>query len=176
VDLVHKILKDPTLLSEGGRQNKLVWKLKVLKTHTKLWYKESIARNKEKLRSLESGIKDLIMRLVDDSSNLEEEKLLRHLELERNNILRGLEEQWRICSRATWLVSRDNNTKVFHNYASHNRIRKHVWEITDGNGIKLSEQGSLKEEAVLYFKKFYKSLVTTNTAEQVKIIEFFPGC
>jgi hypothetical protein len=75
------------------------------------------------------------------------------MELERNNILRGVEEQWRLRSRAIWLESGDNNTKFFHNYASHSRIRKHVWEITDGNGIKISEQGALKEEAVHYISK-----------------------
>jgi hypothetical protein len=40
VALVHKIWKDPIFLTEGGIQHILVWKLKVLKTHTKLWFKE----------------------------------------------------------------------------------------------------------------------------------------
>jgi len=76
VALVQKIWQDPVFLSKGGRQNKLVWKLKVLKSQTKLWFKEKMSRNKEKLLILESNIKEAIMRMVRDPTNLEEGKLL----------------------------------------------------------------------------------------------------
>jgi hypothetical protein len=44
------------------------------------------------------------------------------MELERNKILLGFEEQWRLRRRAIWIQSGDNNTKFFHNYASHSMI------------------------------------------------------
>jgi hypothetical protein len=40
VDLVHKVWKDPVFLSECDKQHMIVWKLKVLKSQTKIWYKE----------------------------------------------------------------------------------------------------------------------------------------
>jgi exonuclease III len=174
VALVHKIWKDPIFLTEGGRQNILVWKLKVLKSHTKLWYKASIARSKAKLVTLESDIKDTIMRLVGILQIWKRKNISKQMELERNNILRGVEEQWRLRSRAIWIKSGDNNTKFFHNYASHSRIRKHVWEITDENGYTITEQGAIKEKAVYYFKFFYKAPIIPNTIEQVKVIDLFP--
>jgi hypothetical protein len=57
-------------------------------------------KNNEKLKELEEGIKVSILHLMEDSSNIEEGKLLRQRELERNCILRGTEERWRLRSRA----------------------------------------------------------------------------
>ena len=45
------------------------------------------------------------------------------MELERNNILKGAEEQWRLRNRAIWMASGDNNTKYFHNFSSHRRTK-----------------------------------------------------
>jgi hypothetical protein len=92
VDLVFKIWKDPVFLSEGGKQKRIVWKLKVLKKQTKIQYKENLARNKEKMVSLESDIKESIKTLVGDPTNQETKLSLRQLELERNGILRRDEE------------------------------------------------------------------------------------
>jgi hypothetical protein len=133
-----------------------------------------MARNKGNLLNLEADIKETILRMVGDPNNLEEGKILRQLELERNLILRGIEEQWRLRSRATWLESGDNNTKFFHNYASHSRNQKHIWEIIGGNGVKINDQDLLKQEAVHYFQNFYKAPTVQNTTDQCKIIDMFP--
>jgi CO dehydrogenase/acetyl-CoA synthase beta subunit len=62
-------LEGSYFLSEEGSQCRIVWKLKVLKTHTKLWIKERIGRNKLHLETLETEIKDTIMKLVGDVTN-----------------------------------------------------------------------------------------------------------
>ena len=93
MELVHKIWKEPIFLIEGGRQSKIFWKLKVLNTHTRLCYKESIERRKAQLGTLESDIRDKILKLVGDSTNLEVGKYLQQMELERNKTLLGFEEQ-----------------------------------------------------------------------------------
>jgi len=51
MDLVYKIWKDPVFLSEGGKKNRIVWKLQELKKQKKIRYKENLARNKAKLVS-----------------------------------------------------------------------------------------------------------------------------
>jgi hypothetical protein len=53
------------------------------------------------------------------------------LEEERNKFLLDEEESWRQKSRAIWIKSGDNNTKFFHNFASYERNKKHLWDITD---------------------------------------------
>jgi hypothetical protein len=174
VALVHKIWKYPHFLTKGDRKRRLVWRLKVLKTHTKLWYKAVCAKNKAQLETLESDIKETIVSLVVDSTNMVAEKLLQPLERERNNVLRGVEEQGRLPSRVILIKSEDNNTKYFYKVASHSRIQKHVWEIIDGNGYTLTDHGVIKEEAISYFKKFYKDRSTLNTIKQVKVTDLFP--
>jgi len=158
VALVHVIWKDHVFLSEGGRKNRLFWKLKVLKTQTKIWYKEKLARDKGNLLNLEADIKETILRLVGDPNNLEDSKILRQLQSERNLILTRIEEQWRLRSKSTWLESGDNNTKFFHNYAIHSRNQKHIWKIIGENHEKISDHELLKKEAVHYFQNFYMAL------------------
>jgi hypothetical protein len=156
-NLVIKVWKDPGFLSEGSIQRRIVWKLQVLKRHTKCWYTEKVKRNKAKMIAMEADIKELIKLLAGDPSNQGAESSLRQLELERNKILRQEEDQWQLRSRALWLASGDNNTKYFHNFANHNRVRKHIWEIKGDNDDLVNDSDSLKKEAVLHFKNFYKA-------------------
>jgi len=60
-----------------------------------------------------------------------QEYLVKELETARNNILQEKEEYWREHSRAIWLQSGDNNTKVFHNFAKFRRITNPLWDILD---------------------------------------------
>jgi hypothetical protein len=112
--------------------------------------------------------------MVEDSTNREAKLHLQLLESKRNKLLCDVEETWRLRNRAIWIKSGDNNTDFFHNVASHNRNRKHVWEIIDGNGFSITDQGAIKDEAVSYYKKFYKALFIVNTIEQVKVTSLFP--
>jgi hypothetical protein len=71
VDLIFKIWKDPVFQFEVGKQHKIVWKQKFLKSQTKVLFKENLAKNKEKLGTLESDVKDLILLLESNTTNLE---------------------------------------------------------------------------------------------------------
>jgi hypothetical protein len=172
-DLVHKVWKDPKILFEEGRQRRIVWKLKDLKTHTKIWVKERIGRNLLHLEMLETEIKDIILNMVGGASLPEAERHLCNMEQERNKLLKVNEELWRQHSRAIWIQSGDQNTKFFHHYANHRRNQKHVWEISDETGYMHTGQGELKEEAVNYFKFFFKASGHPSTTEQVKVVGLF---
>jgi hypothetical protein len=172
--LVIKLWKDPTFRSERSSKKRLVWKLTVLKSLAKRWYKESKQRKLAKLETLETEIRDSILRLVDDPTNIEEGGLLRLRELERNELLRGQEELWRLRSRAIWLSSGDSNTKKIHRVASNNRSRKHIWEISDDNGQIYKDQETIKATTSQHFKTFYKAGVEINIIEQLQLVDLYP--
>jgi hypothetical protein len=174
VDIVIKVWNDPVFLTEGGKQNRIIWKLQELKKQTKIWHKENLIINKEKLLLLESDIKDTIKILGGDPSDHTTALSLQHLEMERNGILRGEEEQWRLRSGALWMSNGDNNTKYFHKFASFNGVRKHIWEINNGHGDIVTKHDSIKDTTVKYFKGFYKDPTISNTIEQCKLIDFYP--
>jgi hypothetical protein len=94
--------------------------------------------------------------------------------MERNELLRFEEEQWRLCSRALWLESGDRNTKYFHKIASHNRVKKHIWEIIRDDGEIVKDQQCIKVEVVHYYKQFYKASQTQNIEEKCKLLDLFP--
>jgi hypothetical protein len=126
------------------------------------------------LENLEFDIKQLILKSVENPLSLEEERHLRQLESNRNNHLRNEEETWRIRSRATWIQSGDSNTKFFHKMASYNRNQKHIWELQKENGDSITEQEEIKEEAVNYFKHFFKAKDATNYTELTRITNLYP--
>jgi hypothetical protein len=131
-------------VTERGKQKRIIWKLKELKNHVKVWHKEFLKGSKEKLLSLERDIKDLIIKLREDSTDLSAAFSLRQMEITRNEILRADEE--------LWLDNDDKNSKYFHNYASYNRVKKHIWKIDNTLGDIVNDQNSIKEAAVNFFK------------------------
>jgi len=99
---------------------------------------------------------------------------MRILETEQNAIVKEEEEKWRLWSRALWLSSGDKNTRYFHKLASHNRVRKHIWQIKNGQGDIVTEQESIKDATVNYYKDFYKSSIVLSPLEQFNVMEFYP--
>jgi len=77
-------------------------------------------------------------------------------------------------SRALWLASGDTNTKYFHNFASHNRVKKYIWDIKGENGETVNDHALIKKEVATYFNNFYKAPNNLNTIEQCKLIDYFP--
>jgi hypothetical protein len=149
--------------------NKDHLEIKRTKKKTKVWIKELLTKKKEKLLALESDIKDKIKFLESDHTCS-----LRHLELERNEILKSEEEQWCLRSRALWLSCGDKNTKYFHKYASSNRVKKHIWKIHNGHGNLVTDQNSIKEAVVTFFKDFYKAPTEQVLPDQCKLLDYNP--
>jgi hypothetical protein len=62
IELVHSIWSDPIFSSEDNPQNRLVWKLKVLKEKTKSWFHRKQFEDQALLLSLEADISNLTHR------------------------------------------------------------------------------------------------------------------
>jgi hypothetical protein len=147
--------------------------LKDLKTHTKLWVKEIKSRGLKHEEELEGKIKETLQMLMGGTMLPEVESSLINLEFERNKYLKAKEELWRQRSRAIWVQSGDQNMKFFHQFASHRRNIKHIWEIRDDTGTAHCGQESIKEEAVKYYKNFFKSLDQSHPSDQVRVAGLF---
>jgi hypothetical protein len=174
-ELVFKVWNDPMFLAENGKQCRILWKLKELKRRTKIWLKALVKEKKEKLVALESEIKDKNKLLESDISNNALVVSLRLLEGERNEILKSEEYQWRLRSRALWLSGGDKNSKFFHSYASAKRVQKHIWKIKLGPDSIATEQNSIKEAVVHYFKDFFKSSNEQVMPDQCKLCRILPS-
>jgi len=105
-----------------------------LKVLTRTWQKEERIRKIFRLCELEKEISSRIQNMSDGINNNFGDQSLKILEQERIKILHETEEQWSQRSRAIWLLSGDQNTNFFHNYASYRRNSKFLWELKDEEG------------------------------------------
>lgn len=156
-DLVHTIWSDPSFHCETNPQLRIVWKLKVLKAHSRSWSKRLRESEAALLINLESEINNLILLSSTTNLSIEDVDTLKRLERDRAHILREEEMRRRLRSRATWLKWGDSNTKYFHSLANHNRNNKQIWSIQSDCGETLREQDSIKAEAVSFFGKLFKA-------------------
>jgi hypothetical protein len=172
--LVHSVWKNPLFLQEINPQQRMVWKLKVLKIHTKAWLKEKKEKDHHNLIELESAISKLIMKSSRGALPLEDSELLKDLELTRNSILCEEENSWRLRSRATWLKGGDANTKFFHKVASFNRNKKFIWSISNDFGDTHTGQKAIKEAVVSHFCHFFKASDSTSISDSTFLANLYP--
>jgi hypothetical protein len=173
-DMVIKLWKDQKYLQEGDCQGRFVWKLKDLKAITKRWAREKKARDTTALENLEGNIKYFLQKLSEGNSLAGGGVKIIRLESERNKHLKSQEDLWRIQSRAIWVQSGDQNNKFFHQFANHRRNNKFIWEIFDNSGTIYKGQKAIAEEAVKYFKNFFKPSLNDISTEQVRVASQYP--
>jgi hypothetical protein len=155
-ELVKETWTDPLFNSETNPQTRLIWKLKTLKSKTKHWFLVKQIKDQGCLLTLEEEISKLNLRSTSHPWSVVESDRLKRLEDSRDTLLREEEFAWRLRSRATWLKNGDSNTKYFHNVASHNRQKKLIWSINNGDS-EIRGQEAIKNEAVLHFSQQYKA-------------------
>jgi hypothetical protein len=172
--LVREVWTDHRFLDEENPQRRLAWKLKDLKTKSKKWFMEQKLEQSARLIELESEIQKLIYTSTISALTVEETVDLSSLETNRASILREQENAWRLRSRATWLKSRDSNTRYFHKLASFNRSRKSIWSIDNNEKGTIRGQEAIKAEAVTHFKQQYKASSNQNLLEKATIADLFP--
>jgi hypothetical protein len=111
-----------------------------------------------------------------DQSVLNEENLitLKHLEVQRDNMLLDEELDGKIKSRATWLEVRNQNTKKFQNIVNHRKNRNTIWEMIGVDGNRVRSFKELDALGVNHFKILFEELVEANIGEILKLFSFFP--
>jgi hypothetical protein len=132
-------------------------------------------KEQARLVTLDSRIKQAIIKSTTTALTTEEADSLQSLESIRNSILTSQENEWRLRSRATWLKSGDSNTKYFHKVASYNRLRKSIWSIMNTGGEVIRGQEAIKTEAVVYFKRLFSAQNSHNLPEKCYTAGLFPS-
>ena len=95
------------------------------------------------------------------------------MEGRRNNLLLDKEETWRLKSRATWMESGDDNTKLFHAYASARRNSNSIWFLKYINGNLASEDATLQKTGKKHFSDVFMDDMSTNIGAQLRVIRLF---
>jgi hypothetical protein len=90
--MVHKLWTDPKFIGEHGKQRRIVWKLKELKSKTQLREKLCTIRENTFLAKLEEDIKNTLQHSLGGSRNIEEDLYLKNIEQSRNKYLKEKEE------------------------------------------------------------------------------------
>jgi hypothetical protein len=150
--IAHVFWKDQIFLQDTGIQRRLVWKLKYLKSQVKIYALHLRSQTILKLEKLEEDMQGFYQESSTGLRSREVEGQIKTLEKERSSLLLAEEERWRQHNRATWIKSGDQNTKLFHHFASYRRNRKQVWEVQDELGHVNSGQEAIKDASANYFK------------------------
>ena len=91
--------------------------MKNIKKTTILWAKEKALKDMESINIINEPLGSLYNDGDGGFMDEEAQNKIKDLETRRNKILSDREELWQLRSRAIWLATGDENTKLFHNYA-----------------------------------------------------------
>ena len=94
--------------------------------------------------------------LSEYRSSISKEQLIT-LESSKAKILRHIEEDWRLKSRATWLLVGDENTKFFQQHANGRRTANTIWELTHQHGYLARSQSQLQDLGTQHFSDLYRA-------------------
>jgi hypothetical protein len=99
------------------------------------WLREKTKANSEELKKVMDALQDLFKENSSGVFLVEELSSLKSLE-DKNKHLLDLEEvEWKLKSRAIWLVEGDNNTNFFHKFASHKKNYNTILELVGSDGV-----------------------------------------
>lgn len=165
-----KSLWVPLKLDGGNRAGFLFMEnLNRVKKETILWAKEKKSREDSEHAGIESWLASMMegagMGFQSDVSKVESVQK----EKGRREILVDRGELWSLKSRAFWLSSGDENTKVFHAYAKVRKSQNTIWELGNDRGHKDSSFEELSTLAVNHFKQLFSAQQGTSIAEIIKL-------
>jgi hypothetical protein len=172
--IVRSIWTDSSHSTPGDAQGNLIRKLNCLRANTISWLQRKKAQDTTCLNRLELQISTLLRQKARTDQNVDLEADLHLLEAERACILRADEDRWRLKSRALWLSSGDNNTRFFHQFASHRRNKKFIWDLESEDGSLLNRTEDIKQEAHKHFQSFYQEDMQISLQDQIEIAQLFP--
>ena len=77
---------------------------------------------------------------------------------------------WKQKSRALWLNERDQNTKFFHNRASHRYKRNKIEELKSEVGIVCTDEGEISNILIDFYQHLFTSAAQSHMEEVLRAI------
>ena len=87
------------------------------------------------------------------------------LKWEINGLLIKEEKMWKQRSRALWLQEGDQNTKFFHNKASHRYKRNRIEELKNEVGVVCTDEEEISRILIEYYQNLFTSASPSNLEE-----------
>ena len=87
---------------------------------------------------------------------------IHRLKWEINVLLIKEEKLWKQRSRSLWLREGDQNTRFFHNRASHRFLPNQIVELEDSASVVCSSEGEITNIFVNYYQSLFTSAKPTN--------------
>ena len=85
------------------------------------------------------------------------------------------EEVWCLKSRAIWLESGDENTKLFQAFTKGRKSQNTISKLKNENNEVITSFEGLASLGTSHFKALYKENNRTNLAEIIRLSQFFLG-
>lgn len=80
---------------------------------------------------------------------------MKDIEAHKDKILLDKEEEQRIKSRATSVVSRDKSTKKIHNFVDYRKKKNLIWELRDEDSREVQSFQGLTDLSVRHFRGLF---------------------
>ena len=87
------------------------------------------------------------------------------LKWEINGLLIKEEKMWKQRSRTLWLKEGDQNSKFFHNRASHRYKRNRIEELKNEAGIICTDEGEISNILIDYYQHLFTSAPPSHVEE-----------
>jgi hypothetical protein len=172
--LVRDVWSDLHMQQAIKAQRRLVERLSCLKSQVKFWSMEKCFQDQLEMDKIEEGLNDLYHQKTQGLQNADIEQQLMKLEEDRKKLLLEEEERWRQKSRAIWIKSGDNNSKLFHVLQAIKEIKSTYGRLSMKWASSISGQEAIKDEVINFFKSFYQDSGPNYIGEQIATVRLFP--
>ena len=93
-------------------------------------------------------------------------------EWEVNGLLIKEEKMWKQRSRALWLKEGHQNTKFFHNRASHRYNRNRIEELKNEVGVVCTNEEEISNILIDYYQQLFTTASPTRVEEVLRVVPF----
>ena len=95
---------------------------------------------------------------------------INQLKWEINGLLIKEEKMWKQRSRALWLKEGDQNTKIFHNRASHRYKRNRIEELKNEAGVVCTNEEEIADILIAYYQQLFSTASPTCVQEVLRVV------